>query len=334
MRDFVRKPGNLIGLFIVVVLLLSLLVNFFSSFNTNLPSYVGDDFQQTDVEETTTPDIETVTYNSDELNFSMLVPADWTNVIKSGNESFINPQDGSMISFAINSYNPSLNNITEEYINNDIVAADGLLGGFVKDTNSSYFVIYEIGELDYFEYTSWDLDNMIRVSIQIPAAKYSSYEDIIIYLIDSFTWNKENPLPDNCMMYYSDYASFEFPIPDGWSYQIENGVFKAENSLSGAFYTVSVSDLSYDLSSVSQIDYFNSISSGKSSYLLNNFNNGGSFITSEATFTENGVQQKEYRSMLAANNYLYEVVFQCPLADVDSCMKDYLVLQQYFRVFS
>lgn len=329
------KPSTVISILVVISVLCALIMSVFNSANTNLPAYTK---ANTNVEPTIVQVNEgyeppsTKLYKSEDINFSMPVPEDWTSITKNGNDSFIK-QDGSIISIDIDTYNPNYNNVTQDSMSNQVQAAGGILGSFSFLDNSSYLSIYEIGTLDYFEYASWDLDHRIIVSITVPAAEYNAYKDLAIYLFNNISWEKENPIPEDYYMFYSSYGNFEFPVPQSWSTGISDGVFKAENIASGGFYTVSLIKSTYDFSNVSQIDFSQSEGQGKSGYIQKSYTNGGNYIISESTFTNNGVQMIEYHNYLATGEFQYEIDFYCPENSLNDEQEVYTYLQKYFRIF-
>lgn len=333
MRDFVRKPWHWVAVVFVIAFLASLIMNVFSASKTNLPSYTTQESDLKQEEEKPEINIDTVEYHSDVINLSMLVPDGWSRVTKSGNDAFINQSDGSMISFGISAYNPTLNAVTQESITQDILNADGAMGAFVQDTPHSYSVIYEIGSTDYFEYNSWDLDTSVRVSMQIPAARYEYYKDILLYLLDTLQWEQENPIPDGFYLYYSDYGSFEFGIPMDWETSLDNGEL-AVKSPNGSNFRVSLTSTSDDLSGITQLDYSNAMSAGKGGYLLSTFNNSGDTITAESTYSVNGTNYIELHDILATGSFHYEFLFQCPQEAYEQDAGDFLTALNLFRLLS
>lgn len=332
MRDFIRKPRNWFAVMIVLAVLAALMMNFFSSFGTNMPSYsTPNDLVEPDIVRPEEPQssIETVLYTS-ELGFSMQVPKDWTFVVKGGNDTYVNAKDGASIVFAVSDYNPALNSVTRESIYSDIVAANGVFGDYEQVSSSAYLVVYEIGALDYFEYSLWDLDTLVRVSVQIPAQSYTTYREDILAMLDTFSWERANPIPEDYAMYYSEYGSFEFPIPDGWQYGIENGSLVALSADGAAGYQVSVTNTTAYLNDVSQIDYVEAMGSGKPNYMLNSFSNTGSILTAEASFTSDGVACRQIHNIFATGEYQYELVFQYP-QNAAEYEQVYLTVAKYLR---
>lgn len=330
MRDIVRKPRNWVGTMVVIMVLIALIQSFLSSANTNLPAYVAT---PTPEPTATPPSIETVTYQSNEINFTMLVPGEWEFVTKSGNDAFINPVDGAMLMIDIYDYDPSLNNVTQETVYSDVVATNGVLGGFASNTTSSYVVIYEIGSADYFEYHCWDRSHAICISMTVPAERYNYYYDSVIYLFDSISWQQEYPITDGYYLYYSDYGNFEFGIPTNWDVGLENGELVMV-SPNGSTVVVSLTSTSNDLSGVSKLDYANSMSGGKSNYLLSTFENTGSTLTAEASFTANNVSYSEVRMILSTGTFWYEFNLTCPSSAYDTDGATFLNIVNLFRVLS
>ena len=332
MRDFVRKPRNWFLVMLVVAVMSALFINLFASTNKNLPSYQ----EGTDVEPpAATPepaglDFETIVYKNEELGFSMDVPADWSFVVKNGADSYVDT-DGSMISFAVSTYDPSLNMVTNESVSNDVTVSGGLLGAFSWLTNSSYAVIYEINSVDYFEYVTWDLDTLVRVSAMMPAENYEKYADSFTTLFDTFSWEKESPIPEGYTMYYSEYGNFEFPVPSGWESGIENGCFVAVSE-SGANYRIAVNSSPMDFTQLTQLSYVETMGAGKTNYMLSDYQVSATGLNASASFESEGVPYTEMHQMMNNNSLQYELLFQYPTQDEES-YKVYLEVSSLFRVF-
>lgn len=329
MRDFARKPRNWFAVAIVLAFLFALIYSFISASQTNLPAYVQT--EEPKQEEPKTPDIRTTEYFNEEVGLSMLVPAEWTRVTKNGGDAFVNQVDGAMLHFDVREYDPTMNAITEAQATNDVLSANGVLGGFAKDDNHSYLVIYELGSADYFEYNIWDLQHTVRVTLQIPTQRYSYYYDIAIYLFDSFVWEQAAPIPEEFCMFYSDYGNFEFGVPIGWEGSTVDGEYTAV-SPNGSTMSCSLTSTSMDLSGISQIDYVTAASAGKSNYLLSTYSNTGSVLTAEATYVLNGVECAEVRTILATGTFQYEFTFQCERANYDTDGQYFLTAINLFRV--
>jgi|GEM_PF-1645926 len=331
MRDFVRKPKNWIIITIIIGMILALLMNLFSASKSNLPEYQPAETPPAEGESKVL-DIEYTTYQAENLPLSMTVPAEWTFVTQGGSPTYINKNDGAKISFSISSYIASVNSATEEQICNGVVNSGGLWGGYNRLDNSSYIIIYELDNTDYFELTTWDLSSTVSVQFAIPAARYDYYYDTVIHLYDSFAWNKENPIPEDYWLFYNDYGNFEFGIPSGWLTTVTDGIFSATNPDTGSIMYVSVSEVASDLSNVTQIDYIAVASQNRSNYLLSTYTNNGSYLIAEATYSSGGTQYSFINNILVANGFMYEFTFECSSANYNSDGQAYLSAVNLFRV--
>ncbi|MCH1949691.1 hypothetical protein MCJ35_10815 [Enterocloster sp. OA13] len=330
MRDFIRNPKNWMALCVVLAVLFALIYSFLSSTNANLPSYVEP--PATPAEQTPAVDIETVQFAAEGINLTMSAPAKWTHVIRQGADAYINPADGATLFFHISGYDPGVNMVTEEIIASELSASGGLLGGFSRNGNSAYLAIYEQGAVDCFEYTTWDLSTLVRISLQVPAERYTDYYDTAIFLFDTLKWEKENPIPEGFSLFYSSYGNFEFGVLDGWNAAIDNGAYIA-TAASGSCLTASVTQSGLDLSSLSQLDYVGAASQGKQNYLLSTYSNAGSTLIAEATYTKDGETWVNVNNILATGSYLYEFSFDCKQSEYETDGPSFLTAMKLFRVF-
>lgn len=332
MHDFARKPKNWVAVCVVAAFLFGLIYSFLSATNANLPSYVSPPATAA-VTESKRPDIETTEYRNEKVGFSMEVPLGWAQVTQKGNQAFINQKDAASIQFAVSEYLPTLNGITEETVTVDVKNAGGVFGGFAQLDVSSYLSIYELDTVDYFEFTTWDLDTTVRVTMQIPAAKYQDYYDIAVYLLDTFRWEKPNPLPDGFHLFYSDFGNFELGVPTGWSERIESGSYIATAPNTGSFITGSVTETDMDISAMTQLDYTNIISPSKSGFLLSMFSSTGSSLTVEASYTNNGTPWRYVHYLYSSGQYLYEFSMDCPQEAYSADGAKFLTAVTLFRLF-
>lgn len=235
--------------------------------------------------------------------------------------------------FIVSDYQPTLNSISQETVNADVQNAGGVLGGFARNDASSYLAIYEIGSVDYFEYTTWDLNTNVRVSFQIPRERYDHYYDIVVYLFDTFSWNKPNPIPDGMYMFYSSYGNFEFGTPTDWTANIVDGAYVATSPNTGAYITCTVTENTTGLSSVSQLDYYNMVSQLRSQYALLSYSNAGNTISAEGSYVNNGVAWRYIHYLYWSGSYLYEFSLDCPESSYDADGTLFLNAVRLFRAF-
>ena len=109
------KSGDIWIFGIVAVLLLSILFAFTSNRQASdtLDVYTGEEtMQNTYVEpDQKKPDIDTVIYVDNANNFSLNIPAEWTEVTQDGFETFIHQASGSSVQIQVLPYDPVLNDV-------------------------------------------------------------------------------------------------------------------------------------------------------------------------------------------------------------------------------
>jgi len=204
--------------------------------------------------------------------------------------------------------------------------------GFPAESNSSSMAAYELGDAVYLEYSTWNLSTFVRVTFQMPQERYEHYDDIAIYLFDTFTWEKAQPIPGGFSLFYSAYGNFEFGVPDGWSAVIEDGAYIA-TAPSGSRLTVIVTPSETDLTALSQLDYVAAASQGKQSYLLSAYSNTGTSLAAEASYSVGGATWYNGNHLLVDNGYLYEVSFDCTLENYEADVSAFVTTLNLFRVF-
>lgn len=307
-RNFVRKPRNWIITTIVVCLILGLIFTIFHSSSNALQK--APSATPTEITEPTLHPIEYQyeTYSSGKIPMKMLVPSEWSYLLQDGIDTFINNIDAATLKINVTDYQPFSNKIDEAYCINYVASQNGAIGSYADLDTSSFTVSYEVDGIDYFEYCSWDLNNQLDITISIPADQYDYYIDTIQYLMDSVQWQKTNPIPEDYYIFYNEYGAFQFGVPVDWITNIQNGLFTAMNTDETAGFTVSVAESNIDLSTITQIDYVDTYGQ-KSNYVLSTFSNTGTVITTESSYTDNGIQYYSVHHIISSDGFLYEFMF-------------------------
>ena len=333
MRDFVRKPFNLFftGFIILSIVVLVVVLLGQAKQQQQLPSY------ELPSTETTEPqvnklDIEYHTINNQAVGYTMTVPAEWQIVDGDNAVSVINQMDKTTISIETMNYFGSINNDSEESINMYVQSGDGTLYSFAKLSNSDYTCSYDYGDCFYAEYFTWDLDTIIKVSCICTSDLTDKYLDTFSYMLDTFHWEKKNPIPDGYYMMYSDNGHFEFAAPADWTAAIDsNGIWTAVSN-NGSTIQCNLHDYDGDLSEVTESNYAELAGIGNAEeFELTFFQNEGNICMAEGTYYIGSTQYCIATTLLINNGFMYEFNFGCTSDNYDD-MNYYITSIKLFRI--
>lgn len=334
MRDFIRKPFNLFFTgFIALSIIVLIVVLFGQSKQRQLPTYEAPSTQATEAH-VNKLDIEYQTINNQAVGYTMVVPAEWQIVENENVVSVINQMDKTTISIEAMDYFGSINNDSESTIAEYAQSGNGTLYTFTKLSTSEYTCSYDYDSCFYAEYFTWDLDTIIKVSCICTSDLTDKYLDTFSYMLDTFHWEKKNPIPDGYFMLYNENGNFEFAVPLDWSSGIDNNGMWTAVSAAGSTIQCDLHNYTGDLSEITEANYAELAGIGNAEgFELTFFQNQGNVCMAEGTYYIGTTQYCIATTLLAKNGLMYEFNFGCTAANYDD-MNYYVTAIKLFRVFN
>ena len=306
--------------FIAVAAVMLVIFLTVASNNKTLNVYTGKDrgdggrVIQQEVE--TEKPFESQDYANSEIGLTMKIPAGWTYVKKSGYDTFVHNASASSVQVQILSYYPMVNNATKESLAESFAARGLTLTEFSRESETSYYTICQEngmgGVTDYVEEVLWDRDHVVKIVVTFNDSYYDKLQTDIWGCIDSVQWIRENPVPEGFALYYSQVGDFEFAYPFGWAVEAADGAFYASLEGTNAYMSVNVEENNTLMSNFSQVEYSNSLSAGRSDFVLTQFQSDDSSVYAEATFYYGDVQMSLMHCVIANGAYHYSIAYECP----------------------
>ena len=313
---------------IVTAVIVLLLCSIASYINRPLPAYIDTPKDTADENKSSIPEMSI--YETDSLSFPY--PASWRQILKSGNVTFLS-SDGSYLMLQESTYNAQINNATESSVQQELAASGLTFIYFEKLTTSSFLLSYQEGTIYTWEYVMWDLDSEYRLILSYEDP--SSYEELALYIFESFHWDKIRPIPENLFLVYSIYGNFEFAIPSGWTTQTSGASFNASNMQTGSQLSVTASQTDLpSLSGITQIQYAEKVSQLYPGLMLKSYGAADEQVTAEAVYnSQAGEQTLFYHIMYLKNGFLYEFLLNTPYSAGSDDYDNFMDCIQYFRCF-
>ena len=183
-------------------------------------------------------------------------------------------------------------------------------------SDNSYYVIYQSqgmsGITDYIEYVIWDRQHVAKIVVTFNDENYDKLKDEIWYCLDSVSWDYEEPITDGYRLIYQLDGDFEYAMPDQWTNASSDSSFYAYEESSGASLTVNLLEDPTLLTDITELDYSNFLSNGKSNFVLNQFQQSDTNIYGEATYINNNVQMSIVQEYYANGTYQYILTYEFP----------------------
>ena len=311
---------NFIIRFWPLLLLIGMLSVFLSAATKkdSLNVYKGKSSEYTVTPETETEQkVITNTYMNSKINLSMQIPDGWQHIIKDGYDTYVHSPSASSVQIQVMSYYPMVNNASAESFA-DTYSSRGLeITDFQYISNNSYYLMYRSngmsGITDYIECVLWDRQNVAKIIFTFNDANYKKLKDEIWYCIDSIEWDYEDPIPEGFYLKYQLTGDFEFAVPANWTIAETDASFYACEDDTGATLTVNLITDNTLLTDITQIDYTNFLSNGRSDFILNAFQQSDHMIYGEATYTNNGTTFAIIQSYYANGTYQYIITYEFPV---------------------
>lgn len=282
--------------------------------DTTLPVYQETD--QVSTENRTSSSeapLKTDVYNDDKAGFSLLVPADWTRVTKSGYPTFIQKETGASVSIETRDYDPTVNTADESSLSAAAAQAGYTMVGFTKPSGSHYEVLYQGtsgGETyDYIEEVYWTASHTVMLYGTLPDAAYADVHPYFEKMVSSFAWSADDAIPNGYHISYLSDAGFQIGIPDNWTEAVSGSSYVAQDSQSTAALTLSMSESGQYLDSMTATDMVQLVRGSRESFLFGSFETSHTLAHSISTYIENNVQYTDNCYLSSDGQYLYLIDF-------------------------
>lgn len=274
---------------------------------------IGTNLGEEIVTENTT--FETQIYTNKEIALSMDLPADFSMVIKSGYETYVHAPSGTSIQIQVNAYDPTINNVNASIVSEQVVGEGYSFVSYTRLSNSSYEAIYQKingAVYDYIEEVYWDRDHIVVVKFIVEDANYQLFSDEFIHVVETFSWNKENPIPDGYYLYYCREGNFEIGLPEEWSFSGAGNSYYAADPYTNSQYMVQYypSEEIIDLSALTATDMTSMINTGKPSFMLETFYAESNVAQARASFISNDVKYVDLYTIYSNEECLIYIIFE------------------------
>lgn len=279
-------------------------------------------------------DIDMSVYTDDKIGLSINVPSDWTQVTKDGYPTFIHSASASSLQIQTLDYDPSINNTSEDSISTKIAEDGKTFLSFRKSSDTSYEVQYQShgnSTYDYVERVYWDRSKIIKLLCIFNDENYEKISPYYEKILNSFAWNKSDPVTKGYYLYYNESADFEIGIPDNWAIGTSGNALVASDSSSGASMTLSASDYTGTLSSVTGTDVVNLVRGNKSNFIMNAYDNTEKQAKVTATYVQDNVQMTNISYLFCDGSRLYTVSFDYEQGTIEDTVPE--ACAKLFRSF-
>lgn len=324
--------------FILGMVLFSVIMTMMSKNSANNELTAASSFEQVDTEDgrEDTEEIETFIYTAD--NYSMNIPSGWTKVIQNGYDTFIHQPTGTSVQIQELDYDPTVNNATADLLSMQIAQEGNTFVNFLRVTDCQYELVYQdyqTSTYDYIEEVYWDREKIIRLVFIADDQYYDRMQSYFQTVVDSFAWDRQDPIPDGCVLSYSETGDFEFCVPDTWVYGDSSDTIYCYDQDSGSNVTITLSEYTDSLEKLTANEMASAIIGNKSNYIMQRFNTDKTSATAFATYLKDSVQISEYSCFFVNGRYLATATFDYEDGMIDEttitdCIGAFRFLHDYF----
>lgn len=264
-------------------------------------------------------DIDMSIYTDEETGFSLEVPSDWQEVTKNGYPTFVHPASASSIQIQVLDYDPSINNETAESVSAKI-AEDGMtFTDFMrKDPCSSELLYqdYQNTTYDYMVESYWDREHIVKLVCTFNDQNYEKIQPYYQKILESFAWDKQNPIPDGYELYYNEYADFEVGIPETWDVANAENAVVASDVNTGASLTITMQENTAFLDTLTATDVAQMLNSEKNNFMMKSYKNDKEQALAVSTYTIDGTAYENRYYLFATGKKIYALSFDYPSGSI------------------
>jgi len=194
-----KKKFSLWGMLAVGIVGLSVVITLINRGNP-LPGHGGDAGGSASSpaasDPASVPQIHIVLYENENPSFTIMVPEEWTKIVKGGYATWIDRASASSFQIQIGAYTPDITQVTRDTVGQEIASFGGELVQFYWMDEFNYACLYrtftDVGSVANIEITAFNQKNIIRFVFMVNEAHYTGLENTIAQMIDSFVWDRFN----------------------------------------------------------------------------------------------------------------------------------------------
>lgn len=278
--------------------------------NNNLAVHKAPD---TTPSEPTVPDIALTVHKNEKHGFQYGIPDNWTKVIKSENDIMYVDQLTTMSAeIFITPKTTEIATMNADYLTKKLNEKEKTMQDFRWIDNTSYYALFkDKSERVYAFLTSFDRKTAITLTVSCPKEAEDKEIHTISKIIDSFAWKKEEPYPENVTIYYNSVGKIEFLVPLGWNITSKDNTLLAQSPDQTMLMTLDVRESNANYKNLTQLDYVNWASQGKSQYALKTFTKTDTLVQGTSTFVGNNQPMIMIDQLIANGVYEYTMRFEC-----------------------
>lgn len=305
----------------ITVMILVAVFSFITTFIINkknddsLEVYRIPEHVETVQEEEAAADYESQIFVDNENRFSISIPKDWQKVTKSGYPTFVHKESASSIQIQVHDYDPGINSVSAETLSAEIAGKGFTFVSFTRINASQYEVLYQDyanATYDYIEEVYWDRDRIIKLVCTFEDENYDKLSMYYKTMLDTFVWNRQDPIPDGYYLAYIEEGGFEAGVPDTWVTGSTDTSFYAVDDETGAYMTVTpLRNVGY-LDDFTSMDMTSLVQNGKPSFIMESFQTSHDKAYETSIFIQDNIQYRDYAVLYSKGTYSYllEVIYE------------------------
>lgn len=275
------------------------------------------------IEETTKKTtIDSYTINNPDLNFSLEIPENWVKVNRDGYDSYIHAPSASAVNISVSDYDGTINEFLQQSCVSSMIAENSAeLINYSSQGNSnvkySYRILTDAGIQNVSVLYTWDLNHVIMVEVMIKEENISKFPGTTDYILSSFKWEKQNPIPEEYYYFYSMFGDMTFAMPSGWDIKYEgNEIVAIDSATNAKLYVGIASGENIDYTKITQLEYGRLTGNNVSNFVLTAFENQGNHLRGEATYRQNNTRMFMLQELFTDGNYQCTITLEVPYADM------------------
>ena len=320
-----KKPFNLLILVFGIAILMAIIFIIIGQKNKDsLPVYKGGEALSEETPTEKELEIPVSTYLDDSNMFSVAVPDGWERVDHGNRMEFVHAPSKTSISIELTDYDPLINNRDSASVSTRIVQEGYSFVSFAQTSNASSETIYKKNDtVDYILEELWCRNGIVRLLFTLNDENYSKMLPYLNKILQSFQWGKSaDVIPEGYYLQYIEYGDFEFAIPGGWNFSVQDGVGYLINADNSAEMTLRVVEYTGTLTDITTYRFTEILKPGRENgFMIKNSSASVNQASADISYlNQNGINMVNSTYLFANGHYLYEMQYDYVSNSIDSSL--------------